>query len=68
MMKKEREVLTERLLSAMSQGIKLEVCKVTTDAVGLDEATLLKGTTLVPSGVVRIVELQSKGYGYLKAD
>jgi len=67
-MKKERKVLTERLQSAMSQGIKLELCKITVNAVNLDEATILKGVGLVPSGVVRIVELQGKGYGYLKAD
>jgi len=68
MMKKERKLLTERLQSAMSQGIKLEVCKITTDALGVDDATILKGAKMVPSGVVRIVELQHKGYGYLKAD
>ncbi len=67
-MKKERKLLTERLQSAMNQGIKLELCKITVDAVNLDEDTILKGVGLVPSGVVRIVELQRKGYGYLKAD
>lgn len=67
-MKKERKKLTERLQSAMNQGIKLELCKITVDAVGLDQAKVLKGVGLVPSGVVRVVELQHKGYGYLKAD
>lgn len=68
LMKKERKLLTERLQSAMNQGIKLELCKITVDAVGLDEAKVLKGVASVQSGVVRIVELQHKGYGYLKAD
>jgi intracellular sulfur oxidation DsrE/DsrF family protein len=68
MMRKEREVLTERLQTAMNQGIKLELCKITADAINLDESTVLKGVKFVPSGVVRIVELQQKGYGYLKAD
>ncbi len=67
-MKKERKKLTERLQSAMNQGIKLELCKITVDAVGLDEDKVMKGVGMVPSGVVRIVELQRKGYGYLKAD
>lgn len=67
-MKKERTVLTERLQSAMGQGIKLELCKITADAINLDEATVLKGVRFVPSGVVQIVALQRKGFGYLKAD
>ncbi len=67
-LRKERKVLTERLQSAMNQGVKLELCKITLDAVGLDKDKVLKGVGLVPSGVVRIVELQRKGYGYLKAD
>lgn len=67
-LKKEREVLTERLQSAMNQGVKLELCRITLDAVGLDEDKVLKGVGMVQSGVVRIVELQRKGYGYLKAD
>lgn len=67
-MKKERKKLTERLQSAMNQGIKLELCRITVDAVGLDVDKVMKGVGMVPSGVVRIVELQRKGYGYLKAD
>jgi intracellular sulfur oxidation DsrE/DsrF family protein len=67
-LKQERKVLTERLQSAIGQGIKLELCKITATAVNLDEAKVTKGVALVPSGVVRIAELQSKGFAYLKAD
>ena len=67
-MKQERKVLTERLQSAIGQGIKLELCKITVTAVNLDEAKVTKGVAMVPSGVVRIAELQSKGFAYLKAD
>ncbi len=67
-MKRERKVLTERLQSAMGQGIKLELCKITVDAINLDEGKVMKGVGLVTSGVVRIAELQHKGYAYIKAD
>jgi len=67
-LKQERKVLTERLQSAMGQGIKLELCKITVNAVNLDEGKVIKGVSMVPSGVVRIAELQDKGFAYLKAD
>lgn len=67
-MQQERKVLMERLQSAMGQGIKLELCKITVNAIKLDADKIMKGVVLVPSGVVSIAEYQRKGYAYLKAD
>ncbi|MDH3831396.1 MAG: DsrE family protein [Gammaproteobacteria bacterium] len=57
-------------LSALNsvQGVKLELCDITRSGIGLPEDDLYKGVELVPSGVVRIAELQSRGYAYIKIE
>lgn len=64
-----RASLTGRLLSLREvQGVKLELCDITREAIGLDKEKLLPGVALVRSGVVRIAELQSVGFAYLKVE
>lgn len=66
-LKAQKKVLMERLISANEvQDVKLELCNITRTAINLDEKKIMKGVKLVQSGVVRIVELQSKGFAYLK--
>jgi hypothetical protein len=67
-LKKRRADLMARLQSLQTQGVTLELCNITREAVRLDEGKLIEGVELVPSGVVRIVELQSQGYAYLKIE
>jgi intracellular sulfur oxidation DsrE/DsrF family protein len=57
-------------LSALNsvQGVKLELCDITRTGIKLPKDALYKGVELVPSGVVRIAELQSKGYAYIKIE
>jgi len=50
------------------QGVKLELCEITQSQVGLDEELLYEGVELVPSGVVRVAELQSEGFAYIKIE
>jgi intracellular sulfur oxidation DsrE/DsrF family protein len=50
------------------QGVKVYLCDITRKAVGLDKEKIMPGIQLVPSGVVEIARLQSKGFAYLKAD
>lgn len=47
--------------------VKLEYCTLTIDAIGLPKERIIPGVAPVRSGVVRIAELQSRGYAYLKA-
>lgn len=47
--------------------VKLEYCTLTIDALGLPKARIIPGVGAVRSGVVRIAELQSQGFAYLKA-
>lgn len=65
-LKEQRKTIHDRLKSL--NNVKLELCNITVTAVGLDTKTLIPGVTTVQSGVVRIAELQSQGFSYLKAD
>jgi len=65
-LKEKRKTIHERLKSL--NKVKLELCNITVTAVQLDPKTLIPGVDIVPSGVVEIADLQSKGFSYLKAD
>lgn len=48
--------------------VKLEVCELTAEAIGLPKQKLIPGLGVVRSGVVRIAELQSRGFAYFKVE
>lgn len=49
-------------------GVKLELCEITREALQLPKDRVIEGVAPVRSGVVRIAELQSKGFAYLKVE
>ena len=49
-------------------GVKLELCNITRSEIGLPEDALYEGVELVPSGVVRLAELQAEGFAYIKIE
>ncbi|MGB5259349.1 MAG: DsrE family protein [Gammaproteobacteria bacterium] len=64
-----RANLAGRLGSLHSvQGVKLELCDNTRSQIKLDAGKLAAGVELVPSGVVRIAELQREGFAYIKIE
>ncbi|MDT8388149.1 MAG: DsrE family protein [Thiogranum sp.] len=64
-----REELKGRLLSLHKvHSVDLEVCDITRSEVQLAEDNLYEGVALVPSGVVRIAELQHDDYAYIKIE
>ena len=68
-LREQRETLRGRLLSLNSvHGVKLELCEITRSGIGLAEGALYDSIELVPSGVVRIAELQQQGFSYLKIE
>jgi len=68
-MAERRESNTGRLLTLNSvQEVRLELCDITRAGIGLDKSKLLEGVESVPSGVVRIAELQSQGFAYIKIE
>ena len=68
-MAERRESNTGRLstLNSMHE-VKLELCDITRSGIGLDKDKLLDEVKLVTSGVVRIAELQSQGFSYIKIE
>jgi intracellular sulfur oxidation DsrE/DsrF family protein len=50
------------------QGVKLELCDITRSQINLDPAKLYEGVESVPSGVVRIADLQNEGFAYIKIE
>lgn len=49
-------------------NVKLEVCEITREQLNLPKDRIIEGVAPVRSGVVRIAELQAKGYAYLKVE
>ncbi len=67
--RKQRKDLIQRLNQLRElHGVKLELCELTREAIGLPKDKVIAGVEPVTSGVVRIAELQSKGYAYLKVE
>ena len=66
-LRERRQGLLNRVQSAHEvQKIRLELCDITRNAAGLERSGLIPGVELVPSGVVRIAELQEQGFAYIK--
>ena len=68
-LKQRRAELLVRLATLRdTEGVKLELCEITRAAVRLTNEKIIPGVASVPSGVVRIVELQHQGFAYLKVE
>ena len=68
-LKERRANLKGRLLSqAETRGVKLELCDITRTQIGLPESAVYDNVSLVPSGVVRIAELQHQGFADIKIE
>ncbi len=64
-----RENLKGRLLSLQDvQDVKLELCDITRSQINLQKDKLYEGVEGVRSGVVRIADLQRKGFAYIKVE
>ncbi len=64
-----RENLRGRLVTLNNvHDVKLELCDITRSEIELSRDALYKGVETVPSGVVRIAELQSEGFAYIKIE
>ncbi len=50
------------------QNVRLELCDITRSQIGLDAEKLYEGVESVPSGVVRIADLQRDGFAYIKIE
>jgi len=67
--KARRAELIQRLQQLRTiMNVKLELCEITREALRLPTEKIIPGVGAVRSGVVRIAELQHKGYAYLKIE
>ena len=66
----ERRSNLKGRLSALNsvQGVKLELCDITRAQIKLSESKLYGGVEAVPSGVVRLADLQHQGFAYIKIE
>lgn len=69
-LKAQRNNLRGRLMTlATLHNVKLELCDITRTQIDLDKSRLYAPVTLVPSGVVRIAQLQNdEGFAYIKVE
>lgn len=68
-LKERRENLLGRLATLRdTYGVKLELCGITREQIGLDEKKVIPGVAIVRSGVARIAELQHRGFAYIKVE
>ena len=54
------------LETLLAGGLRFGACQITMARQKIDLKDLIQGVTAVPSGVVRVMELQEAGYAYLK--
>jgi hypothetical protein len=50
----------------LTAGLRFDACQITMTRQKIDSKDLVEGATPVPSGVVRVMELQEAGYAYVK--
>ncbi|MBU6484113.1 MAG: DsrE family protein [Betaproteobacteria bacterium] len=68
-LKGRRAELIQRLEQLRDvQKVKLELCEITRESVNLPKDKIIPGVQPVASGVVRIAELEHRGYAYLKQE
>ncbi len=67
--KARRKELIQRLNQLREvQNVKLEFCEITRESINLPSDRIIAGVEPVRSGVVRIAELQHRGFAYLKVE
>lgn len=68
-LKARRKELIQRLTQLREvQNVKLELCEITRETLNLPKDRIIAGVEPVRSGVVRIAELQRRGFAYLKVE
>jgi len=55
-----------KLETLLAGGLRFDACQITMTRQKIDVKDLIQGVTSVPSGVVRVMELQEAGYAYIR--
>jgi len=69
-LREDRTTLRGRLLALNElHSVRLELCEVTQNSIGLASEQVYDAVDFIPSGVVRIAELQNhEGFAYIKVE
>jgi intracellular sulfur oxidation DsrE/DsrF family protein len=68
-LEERRDNLKGRLQTLNSiHDVQLELCDITRSEINLSEDDLYDNVEVVPSGVVRIAELEQQGFAYIKIE
>ncbi|MDJ0880583.1 MAG: DsrE family protein [Gammaproteobacteria bacterium] len=68
-LEERRDNLKGRLVSLNDvHEVKLELCDITRSQINLPQDKIFEEVESVPSGVVRIAQLQSEGFSYIKVE
>lgn len=67
-MLKENSPSAKLVAAALSQGVKVLACGETMKALLLEKGDMLPDIGYVPGGIIEILDRQSDGWRYLKAD
>jgi len=68
-LKEQREDLRGRIQSLMNTyNVKVAICGITREQLGLEKGDFYDGVTFVESGVVEVARLQQQEFAYIKAE
>jgi intracellular sulfur oxidation DsrE/DsrF family protein len=67
-MLKENSPATKLVDAALGQGVKVLACGETMKALLLEKEDMLPNIGYVPGGIIEILDRQSEGWRYIKAD
>lgn len=65
-LKREDNPHAETVRTLAAEGVDFRACRNATTKFGIADADLLDCVTVVPAGIVEVVDLQRKGFAYLK--
>jgi uncharacterized protein len=57
---------SEQIDRLMEQGCIFQACRNALEAAAMDEHQLPAGFTVIPAGIVALIDLQHKGFAYIK--
>lgn len=60
------EAYQEKISGLVQQQVCFECCQIALQGNGIDASYLPQGVHVVPSGIQRLIELQQRGFAYIK--
>lgn len=63
---KDHDTVAPLVAALAARGVEFDVCEITLKNRKLDKGDFILEADFVPSGVVRITQLQNDGYAYIK--